>query len=992
MDLRGLNLKKETPEARTEELLVAHYEKFFQWALALARGDEGKAEELVQEFCLYLVLTKPDLRHVANLDGYLYVSLRNLYQSGLARSAREAARVVHVAEFDSLGIALADKQRGDTLDRQNDLRRICHYSVWRKDQSKNFCYFVLHFFHGYSRSEVAEMSGASLAAIYNKLHSARTEIRAYLEGSGKLRILGKDEPPQPVLLWNRLPEPEFFRELRKVILRARRSPCLPEQELLATYRASWMKPLSCELLSHLASCERCLNLVDGNFRRPTLRDRDPLDSTESQQGAEPRQMPASKRSAAHRLQALRTRIRETYEHRPRTLCIAVNGRIVALHDVQGARSILAARIDSPEKASFVEVFSEQDFRLALLSISAEPPQGAQTMTQRVLLSDERWLELNLAFDGLGLSSEVTYYDPVLGMVAEAGDTEESEESVSPEASVLPATPSDQVKPDMTGRGLADWLRKLIPSPAFAWALMLLAVFSTAGYFVYRHANAPLTAEQVLDRSIKLEAARLQGKTVHQTLRVEEVSASGQIAQKGTIEVLKDGDGSRFLRRFYDAQHHLMAADWRVDKKSHHSYQRKYGSELARVPWTQDLSADAFGKLSQHAPLVRRNEESYVLTVKGPMPEQPHLVEATLVLTRRFVPVREDFQLRNGKRDYRVRFVQLSVSYTRSGEVPNKAFEPASVPDNSESSTSSLTRGGSAEQLASLDIAVLYQLSEMDADTGIPIEVRRTPDGHLRVLGSIGDPALRNRVVDRLHALPNHQLLDINLAAANSAGWSGLQSLHASSGPLHVYQAGGTTPPADALIRARFTKQGLSGKQLDKSVSEFSSGVLVLSQHALQNAYALDRLGKAISISGANTLDTHSLEQWTEMVRKHASLLETELRSLHAELNDIAPSQQRASELAEPSMTIENTDEFAEASGTLLHQAQQVNQSMNWIFASQGMGEKNQNVAARIISTKRMLPILEASEINALAKRLSREDADIPSEKADSSGTGHKIQR
>lgn len=990
MDLRGLSLKKETPEARTEELLVGHYEKFFQWALALARGDEGKAEEMVQEFCLYLVLTKPDLGHVTNLDGYLYVSLRNLYQSSLARSAREAARVVHVAEFDSLGIALADKQRGDTLDRQNDLRRICHYAVWRKDQSKNFCYFVLHFFHGYSRSEVAEMSGASLAAIYNKLHNARTEIRTYLDNSGKLRILGKEEPPQPVLSWNRIPEPEFFRELRAVILRARRSPCLPERELLAAYRAAWMKPLSCELLSHLASCERCLNLVDGNFRRPTLRDRDPLDSTESQQGAEPRQMSASKRGAAHRLQALRTRIRETYEHRPRTLCIAVNGRIVALHDVQGAPSVLAARIDSPKKASFVEVFSEQDFRLALLSISAEPPQGAQTITQRVLLSDERWLELNLAFDGLGLNSEVTYYDPILGMVAEAEDAEDAEDSAAPDALASAAIPSLEIKPDATGHGLFDWLSRLIPSPAFAWALVLLAVFWTAGYFVYRHANAPLTAEQVLDRSMKLEAARLQGKTEHQTLRVEGVSASGQIAQKGTLEVLKDGDGSRFLRRFYDAQHHLMAADWRIDKKSHHSYPPKYGSELASIPWTQDLSADAFAKLSQHTPLVRKNEEGYLLTVKGPMPEQPHLVEATLVLTRRFVPVREDFQLRDARGDYRVRFVQLAVSYRPSRSVPDSAFEMPAMSDLHRWSHSLLQRGGSAEQLASLDIAVLYQLSKMDADTGIPIEVHRTPDGHLRILGSIADPTLRDSVIARLRTLPNHRLLDINLAAANSRGWNGLQSLHASSGPLHVYEAGGATPLADALVRTHFTEQGLSGKPLNAAVSTFSSGVLALSQHALQNAYALDRLGKAISISGANTLDNHSLEQWTEMVSKHASMLQTELRSLHAQLNDILPSQQRASERKEPSMAIDDTGEFAGASGRLLRQVQHVNLRIDQTFASQAVAGGNQSGASMVTSITGSLPIREASEISTLAKHLSRADAAISSGKAGSIGTERKI--
>lgn len=992
MNLRSLKPLSDKRDAQTEELLVTHYQKFFQWATALTRGDAGKAEEIVQEFCLYLVLTKPDLRHVANLDGYLYISLRNLYQSSLARSTREAMRVVHVEEFDSIGIALSGRQGGDTLARQNDLRRICGYAVWRKDQSKNFCYFVLHFFHGYSRSEVAEMSGASLAAIYNKLHNARTEIKAYLGDSGRLRIIGKEEPAETVLLWHKIPESEFFRELREVILRARKSPCLPEEELLAAYSVSWAKPLSCELLSHLASCERCLDIVDGNFLRPTLRDRDPLDSVESHQREKQKQESATKRSTAHMLRTLHARLRETYEHRPRTLCIAVNGRIVAFHDIQGMRSILAARIDSPEKAKFIEVFSEQDIRLALLSISTAPPEGAHTITQRVYLSDERWLELDIVFDGLGLNSEVTYYDPVLGTLAETAISEEADEEAVPEMRISERASSLEAISDTTGHRFSDWIRRLIPSSVFAWALVLLVVSCTTGYFLYRHAGTPLSAQQILDRSMRLEAATLKGKTEYQTLRLEEVTAAGQIAQKGTIEVWKDGNGKRFLREVYNSRHQLIAAEWRVDEKPPHSYKRKDNDDLAKIPWTQDVSAHAFARLSEQPPQMQQVANGYRLTVEGPVQSEPHLVSATLVLTGRFIPVQEIFRLRNRNGVYKVRLVQMKVSYTPSDSVPNRVFEPYSVANTHGRFTASLTQGGSAEQLATLDIAVLYQLSQMDADTGVPIAVHPTADGHLQIIGSIADPMLRNHLLARLRTLPNHRLLDIDLAASNHAGWAGLQSLHSSSGPLHVYETGGGKPLADALVRNHFTQQGLSGKQLDSSVAHFSSGVLTLSQQALQNAYALDRLGMAISISGANTLDAHSLVQWTEMVTKHASLLETELRSLHRQLNSILPPHLPESQMEESSKPLNNTGQFAEASGQLLHQVQEANGNIDRTFASQGVGGKNLNGAFMITSTARMLPIREASEIETLAKHLSQAEAVIKAAEGASNTTGHSIQR
>jgi DNA-directed RNA polymerase specialized sigma24 family protein len=123
--------------------------------VVLTRGDTGKAEEIVQELCLYFTLTQPDLTSVANLDGYLYTSLRHIYLSGLARSSREAQHFVSVAEFDSFESALTGSSAGEALQRQNDLRRICGYAVWRKESSKSASYFILHFFHGYGRRKIA---------------------------------------------------------------------------------------------------------------------------------------------------------------------------------------------------------------------------------------------------------------------------------------------------------------------------------------------------------------------------------------------------------------------------------------------------------------------------------------------------------------------------------------------------------------------------------------------------------------------------------------------------------------------------------------------------------------------------------------------------------------------------------------------------------------------------------------------------------------------
>ena len=48
-------------------------------------------------------------------------------------------------------------------------------------------------------------------------------------------------------------------------------------------------------------------------------------------------------------------------------------------------------------------------------------------------------------------------------------------------------------------------------------------------------------------------------------------------------------------------------------------------------------------------------------------------------------------------------------------------------------------------LAELQIAVLYQLNRLHADTGEPIEVKRTEDGRIQVSGAIASDALKRRL-------------------------------------------------------------------------------------------------------------------------------------------------------------------------------------------------------------------------------------------------------
>lgn len=983
MSLRDPKWRAEAPAANAAQLLEGYYDRLLKWAMVVTRNEKGKAEEIVQEFCLYVTLAKLDFSAVKNLDGYFFISLRNLYRSSLARASREAMCSISVADFDTARFAIAAEPNGYLLDRQNDLRRICSYAVWRKDQSKSFSYFILHFFHGYHRSEVAEISGVPIAAIYNKLKAAREELKVHMEESGKLRIAGRGLPPEPKLRWQAIAAPEIFRELRQSILDAGTGACPSEEDLFAYYKEPARRPLPCALLSHIVSCERCLALVNGRFRRPDLKDREPLDifnytgESASRHGSG---TGAFRNNA--RLRAVQPRWRDVYEHRPNSLSIAVNGRIVALHDIDGARSTLAARIEQPEADGFVEVFSDQNVRFALLPIGDGPPEEPDAAVQHVELSDGRWLDLKLAFDGQGLSSEVSYCDPILAM--EAVDEEAPEESA---VLALQSRRTDEpnqernvarLKPRRLSIGsLLDRLRGLIPSSAMAWAFVLIAVVGGLSYMSYRRFHRPLSAVAVLHQSMQLEAAALKGGTEHQILQLQDITASGHIAQAGTIELWRDADGPRYLRRVYDANHHAVAAAWRSGNTEHLAYAKGQRAVWSGIPWEQAVSAQAFSEMGGRNLRGQAVDGNIQLTVDGPTANYPHLMSATLVLNRRLQPVREVLDFRDGHRAYRVRLLQTSFEILPSRSVPDSTFAPGDgfaalsgrLQGKGMIAPDGLGMFGQATRLAELEIGVLYQLEQMGVDANQPIAIEQTTDGYVRIVGAAANAAQQKQIVSRLESLPDHQLLRISLSAGQGANLRHLRSLRGTPGTLNIYEAASTTPPAYPLVRAYFARQHLSGAQLDAAVTGFSGKALDQAQQALQNAFALNRLGEILINTQVAQINPLSQREWTEMVVDHASKLGQRMLSLDNQLAQILPGAGQSPSGNVPRPEINTPVAFAHLTRRLLLRTQAMNRKMGMAFAVGGARISSKDVASLLLSIRKDLPLQGASDAASMANRL-----------------------
>ena len=70
-------------------VFVEHYELLDRWALHFTEHDKDLAGDLHDTF-VHFTLTKPDLKTIGNLEGFLFVLMRNLHLPQLRRVTRSS--------------------------------------------------------------------------------------------------------------------------------------------------------------------------------------------------------------------------------------------------------------------------------------------------------------------------------------------------------------------------------------------------------------------------------------------------------------------------------------------------------------------------------------------------------------------------------------------------------------------------------------------------------------------------------------------------------------------------------------------------------------------------------------------------------------------------------------------------------------------------------------------------------------------------------------
>jgi len=913
-----LKLLKATPRAENyADAFIARYERLLVWSLQLTDRDHQKAEDLVHDTFVQFMLSRPDLDSVQNLEGYLYTMLRNTHISHVRRASQKPQYNLALVEFDSAEISLREADLRRKLQVQEELWKVCQYACLRKDTSKAGSILILRFFYGYYPSEISKVIRSPRQTVDSWLRIARSEAHLYLEDPSSLLVTKQQLTSMSRLEIEGVAAERFLLHLRKAIFTTRSGSCLSSKQLKQIYAANESATsVPTEQLGHIVSCPACLDAVNALLGLPLLSERDPVDTVGrdstpkggggggAPSGTPPKQL----------LKKCLNRFHQTFEHRPKELRIAVNGYVLATQKISAEINEQELNLDAEGKVNFVEVFSEQNFRLMLVNIDS-PPDGAFEQHFRTELSNGRSLKATLNFGGTWPRLHVSYRDPLIR-------TELDPQSVIAEELTLP-TNVPKSNGSLTRRSLllAKRLAKLsIPrnvwlKPATVTAMVALLMMSVLVFLELRPKSvATISVAVLLNESAQAEevlAAR-KDQVLHRTINLEEKSATGELLARRRIEVWQSADRGVTARRLYGDQGQLIAGDWRradgVQTLYHHGTKPKI-QLLPEKPalnfesvWQLAPSAREFSSLIADASRARVEDgpTSYVINYHA-QGRKEGLVKASLTLSREDLRAIEQtllIQQDNELREYSL--VETSFQRHRPGSVAPAVFEPE--PFLWKSDTETLRHEGTATESTSplqpvtaspaiatpqLEIEVLQILNQIGADTGEQVSVSRTASGILQVDAVVDTEARKQEILKALRPVIGNPAVraSVQTFSERVAQLEKRKSL-TTPGVVSIEKVEPATNaiPLEPELRRYFEATGVSAGQIDEEIQRFSRRVLGQSSQVLQHAGALKSLAGRFSADELRALDEESRSKWLALIRRHAQALQRANAALRRELS------------------------------------------------------------------------------------------------------------
>ncbi len=763
---------------------------------------------------------------------------------------------------------------------------------------------------------------------------------------------------------------DLLHSLQQEIFAARPGACFAPAALRALYQSpstEGLTALTTGQLSHLVSCPTCLDAANALLELPPLAARHPHDAL----GMDTRNRVQQKdddddddddnadgNGHANLTRTAEADARETFEHRPRELRIALNGVLQSSQMINATFNkqmlVLSVGQDNilphtqpatlaqtryaaefAESASFIQVFSEQGLRLALMAL----PPSLMPCEQTIALSDDRTLTLSLARDSASdVTFSVCYHDPLF----------------EPELDEAAATPLHAVgvAPAASANWLERW-RAFWPRPAWAFAALCLLVAVAALRF-WPTAKTTVTAAELLQKSLAAESQLHSDRTlvVHRRYKLEVRDAATQrlLAQ-------------RQLERWSNAAQTV-------------THKQPVDALAPGERWLLEQSLANFAALSAQAARARVEEqaENFVLHYEfADTPSAPGVWQAAVLTV-------DKASLRAVAQSWRVsappQILQYDLRETAfervaAAQAPPQAFTadadvrvtraPATVPNALNQSDIAPQPRAPDVDLAALEIEVRTLLDQANANLGEQISVTRTPDGKLVINALVETDARKAALTQALAPLRNHPAVTLKLATY--AETTRQQSRAPNAATVTQIEAAAASFQAEAELRRYFSAQGVSAAQLDERLTQFANRAQRQAAQPLRHARALNTLAAQFTAAELAALAPAAKAKWLRLVRTHAQAAQRESAALRELLQPIFAADSGNNEGNLPANLV---DDFNVAVKELLALTAQHDDVINAAFAA-----STNEAATAALKAKSFWQSLRRAE--ALAARIAQRE-------------------
>ncbi len=917
------------PDEKREQLFTERYAGLLAWAMRLTRQQRDVAEDLVQDAFVQFVLGRTRLEEIENIDGYLRRMLRYMHIARLSRSAQHLHDVaLSVADYDSCRLGWTAIEPPRRMQAFEELHQICTYACARKETSRAGSVLILRFFHEYFPTEIAGVLNSSRHCVDQWQRLARREVKLLMNEPGRLRFVNAVKPADRQQVKYLRSDCDLMLELRQMIFNSCQGDCLSPAEFEEIYAGGNADSLTTAKLAHIVSCPGCLDAVNGLLGLPLLAERylaEPREPEEPPNGGGP-----SGGGTGDVTKKLEQRLRETREHKPRELRIAINGLLVSSLKVSSDLSELDLNLTPDDPVEFVEISSEQGVQMLFFSID---PVGHQ---------QEEWASIELSE---GRLLEICLQDATLHVVYKDPTTEEGYANTSSLSSPLYVVPGADALKEVEAQGVAfylrSWAKQLVSTfkrssgedksmrsllgqswerrHRLGWLIVLVCVIVIAGFLLFK-----ASLKQTLSATSLLEKANVAEKTAdgtpdrvtHRSINLEERSADGAILAQHRVEIWENPANGARARRLYDHSNRLVSGTWQRADGSRTVYH--HGSKPQPQPaitapdnlllnledvWQMALSAQAFAALIEQPVMAQVEEKSatYVLRYEaGRTIGASHLLKATLTLSKSDLHAIElTLVVERGGTLREYRFVEASFELLPAKDVAPNVFdiepeltggagEPgrpgywairdltaSRVPPTPSTSTPPVAS-------AELEVDVAYLLNRAKADRNEQVNLTRSAGGSLRVEGVVDTAQRKQEFLRALAPVMNNPAVKIEIRTVAE----GIQSQR-PTGAVIVEEAGETadTVAADKDLRAYFEKQNPNGPT-DEAIRNYSSRMVNSAYRALFQAIELKQLINRFANVDMRTVAPDARAKFFAMVHEHAIGFEHENVVLRQEIGPV----------------------------------------------------------------------------------------------------------